>query len=139
MSLSRRIVSAIEALLVAIEPSSCLAKAEGQAYAHDCLQRALQEELTWLSKISLYLLRLVAGEEGGYLVFDDTIIERTGPGKLNLPKLRNSQGHYCFGLGVVLIIWTNGRLRIPFCDFTLAIDVNKTWFSSCWSGLIKMA
>lgn len=113
MSLSRRMVSAIEALLVAIEPSSCLAKAESQKYAHDRLQRALHEKLGWFSKVSLYLLGILGGKEGGYLVFDDTIIERTSPGKLNLPRLRNSQGHYCYGLGVVLLIWTNGSLRIP--------------------------
>ena len=113
MRVSRRIVNAIEAMLVSIEPGSCIAKAEGQEYAHDRLQRALTKKLGWLSKLSLYLLTLVTGKEGGYLVFDDTILERTGPGKLNLPKLRNSQGHYCFGLGVVLLIWSNGSIRIP--------------------------
>lgn len=113
MSLSRRVLSAIEAMLVAIEPSSCLAKAEGRKQAHDQLQRALNEKLDWLGRMSLYLLGLLGGREGGCLVFDDTIIERSGPGKLSLPKLRTSKGHYSFGIGVVLLIWTDGRVRIP--------------------------
>lgn len=113
MSLSRRITSAIEAMLMSIEPSSCLAKAEGQTYAHDHLQRALTEKLSWLAKISLYLLTLIDGKTEGYLILDDTIIERTSSGKLKLPKLRNTQGHYCYGLGAVLLIWTKGSIRIP--------------------------
>lgn len=113
MSLSRNITNAIEAMLTAIEPGSCSAKAEGRAYAHDHSQRALKEKLDWLAKMNLYLLSLLSRREGGYLVLDDMIIERSGPGKLKLPKLRNSKGHYCLGLGVVLLVWSNGSVRIP--------------------------
>ena len=77
MSLSQRVVNAVEAMLVSIEPNSCLAKAEGQSYAHDHLQRALSEKLSWLARISLYLLTLLHGKTGGHLILDDTIIERS--------------------------------------------------------------
>ena len=65
MSLTQGIIKAIEAMLVAIEAGSCLAKAEGQGYAPDRLQRALNEGLGWLAEVSLYLLGLIGVKEGG--------------------------------------------------------------------------
>ncbi len=115
MSLTQRIVKALEALLKAVEANASSAMADGMECSHDTIYRALLVDsiLAKVSEIAIGLKMLVGELEGGYLVLDDTVIARSGRGKMWLPKLRDGNGHYCYGFGIVLLIWTDGKVRIP--------------------------
>ena len=127
MSLAKRFTRMVAATITAIDPSSTLAIADGQPFAHDSVYRvlneerfcfflALQQHLTGLGRTMLALNRLkaVGAMTGGYLVLDDSFILRYSSGKFNLKKLKDSaHNRYAHGFNVVLLIWTNGTIRIP--------------------------
>jgi hypothetical protein len=60
------------------------------------------------------MLRLLGGMGRGYLVIDDVVIARWQRGLLDLPKIKDtSTGQYVRGFCVVVLLWTNGLIRLP--------------------------
>lgn len=114
MSLSKRFVQMVNATIKAHDPSSAIGIAQGQKFSHDSVYRVLQEGKHHFSIFALNRLKAINGLKGGYLVLDDSFIIRFGSGKLKLKKLRdNTTGQFAYGFNVVLLIWTNGTIRIP--------------------------
>ncbi len=78
MSLTQRIVKALEALLKAVEANASSAMADGMECSHDTIYRALLVDsiLAKVSEIAIGLKMLVGELEGGYLVLDDIVTQK---------------------------------------------------------------
>jgi putative transposase len=114
MSLSKRFIACMNATIKAIDPSSALGIAQAEKFSHDTVYRVLLQAGFAFSMVALNRLQSIGGLKGGYLVLDDSFIIRFGSGKLKLKKIRNSTtGQYTHGFNVVMLIWTNGKIRIP--------------------------
>ena len=114
MSLSNRFVQIVNAAIRAVDPSSAMGIAQGQKFSHDSVYRVLLEGKSLFSKLALNRLQAISGLKGGYFVLDDSMMVRYGSGKLKLKKIKNSStGQYTYGFNIVLLIWTNGTIRIP--------------------------
>ena len=104
----------VKAAIVTADPSSALAIAEGQNFAHDTVYRVLTEEKLCFSMLAIQKLKALGGLKGGYLILDDSFVFRYASGELKLKKLKDSaHNRYAHGFNVVLLIWTNGTIRIP--------------------------
>lgn len=122
MNLPRPMVKAVEAMMKAADTRSCLGIAEGCKHAHDSIYRALEVELERYFMCCLALLKRLGGLGKGYLILDDVVIARWQRGLLDLPKVMDtSTGQYVWGFCVVVLLWTNGWIRLPLA------------FRVCWS------
>ena len=114
MSLANRFTRMVKAAIVTADPSSALAIAEGQNFAHDTVYRVLTEEKLCFTMLAIQKLKALGGLKGGYLIIDDSFVFRYASGQLKLKKLKDSaHNRYAHGFNVVLLIWTNGTIRIP--------------------------
>jgi putative transposase len=114
MSLAKRFTRMVKAAIVTADPSSALAIAEGQNFAHDTVYRVLTEEKLCFTMIAIQKLKALGGLKGGSLILDDSFMFRYASGQLKLKKLKDSaHNRYAHGFNVVLLIWTNGTIRIP--------------------------
>jgi hypothetical protein len=114
MNLAQPLLKAVEAMMSAADNHSCLGMAEDKEYAHDSIYRALAIDVERYFEACLHILRLIGGMQSGYLVLDDVVLARWQSGMLELPKLKDpSEGRYVYGLCAVVLMWTNGRVRIP--------------------------
>jgi hypothetical protein len=133
----RPVLRALEALAQSPINTSALAMAEGQAFAHDTLYRALNQPLASFFELSLELCKARGGLDRGYLILDDVLIQRYRSGKLGLKKARDtSTGAWVFGLSLVVLAWTDGKRRIPlaFLPYFGEKRASWTWPWPCWSG-----
>ncbi len=88
--------------------------AEGCEYAHNSIYRALEAGLNRYFMGCMVLLRRLGGLNKGYLVIDDVVIARWQRGLLDLPKVKDTPtGQYVRGFGVVVLLWTDGLIRLP--------------------------
>ena len=114
MSLAKRFTRMVKAAIVTADPSSALAIAEGQNFAHDTVYRVLTEEKLCFTMLAIQKLKALGGLKGGSLILDDSFVFRYESGQLKLKKLKDSaHNRYAHGFNVVLLIWTNGTIRIP--------------------------
>jgi putative transposase len=82
--------------------------------SHDRLTRMLQG--TWSGHILLNLaLRTLFTVAGGYLIVDDTVVEKPYARLLGEAAWvwSSKQRKVVFGVSVVLLVWTDGQARIP--------------------------
>jgi putative transposase len=82
--------------------------------SHDQLNRMLQG--TWSGHILLNLaLRALFAVAGGYLIVDDTVVEKPYARVLGEAAWvwSSKQRKVVFGVSVVLLVWTDGQVRIP--------------------------
>jgi hypothetical protein len=64
--------------------------------------------------LAIQKLKTLDGLKGGSLILDDSFVFRYASGELKLKKLKDSaHNRYAHGFNVVLLIWTNGTIRIP--------------------------
>jgi SRSO17 transposase len=104
----------LEALLLAVDNQSCSGLADGfevESISHDWFQRTLKD-----SKVSSLYKDLVnkLKMEGGYLLLDDTILEKHTLGLEGICKLLDTKtGGFILGLSVVLLCWSDGKKTIP--------------------------
>ena len=103
------------ALLYFTKLTTCSAIAGAfDSVSHDRLTRMLQG--TWSGHILLNLaLRALFTVAGGYLIVDDTVIEKPYAQLLGEAAWvwSSKQHKVMFGVSVVLLIWTEGQTRIP--------------------------
>ncbi|MFL6282058.1 MAG: transposase [Pyrinomonadaceae bacterium] len=108
----------MEAYLVALiyrnTRTSCLSlSAVCARVSHDRLQRLLYERFAWSRRLwDFFAARLVRG--GGYLIIDDTCWARWAKHSEAVSWVWSStRGRTVRGMQVVLLVWTDGRRRVP--------------------------
>ena len=133
MNLPRPMVKAVEAMMKAADTRSCLGMAEACTFAHDSIYRALSQRLEVFFAAYLALCKGLGGLTYGYLVLDDVVLSRWQSGRLGLGKLKDpATGQYVHGFSVVLLLWTNGRFRLPLAF--------RLYFGDDWSkGSLALA
>jgi putative transposase len=103
------------ALLYCTNITTCSAMADAfDSVSHDQLTRMLHG--TWSGHTLLHLaLRLLFTVAGGYLIIDDTVVEKPYARILGEAAWVWSSKHskVVFGVSVVLLVWTDGQVRIP--------------------------
>jgi hypothetical protein len=103
------------ALLYFTKVSTCSAIAEIFPKAsHDRLTRMLNGD--WSGQTLLeWALRLLFLVVGGYLIVEDMVVEKPYAKRLNEAGWVGSSKHNkaVYGVSVVLLVWTDGQLRIP--------------------------
>jgi hypothetical protein len=105
----------LTALLYDRTSASCMALAEAlETVAHDRLTRLLQSEWSGQRLLELAFRTLFVWERG-YLIIDDTVIPKPFATAIaGLAWVFSSlEGKPVYGLSIVLLVWTNGTLRIP--------------------------
>jgi hypothetical protein len=105
----------VTALLDFAEVATCMAIAQAFATtSHDRLTRLLRGQ--WPGHILLELaLRALFTVVGGDLIVDDTLVEKPYAALLEEAAWVWSTKHrkVVFGIPLVLLVWTDGRVRIP--------------------------
>ena len=103
------------ALLYFTKVSTCSTIAEVFAKAsHDCLTRMLNGD--WSGQTLLEVaLRVLFKVVGGYLIVDDTVVEKPYAQLLNEAGWvwSSKRNKVVYGVSVVLLVWTDGQIRIP--------------------------
>ena len=103
------------ALLYVTNITTCSAMADAfDSVSHDRLTRMLQG--TWSGHTLLNLaLRALFTVTGGYLIVDDTVVEKPYARLLGEAAWgwSSKQRKVVFGVAVVLLVWTDGQVRIP--------------------------
>jgi putative transposase len=105
----------LTALLYYRTSGSCVALAEAlETVSHDRLTRMLQGDWSGHTLLELTLRTLFVWERG-YLILDDTVIPKPFATAMeSLAWVFSSQEHKpVYGFSLVLLVWTNGTLRIP--------------------------
>jgi hypothetical protein len=105
----------LTALLYYRTSASCVALAEAlETVSHDRLTRLLQSDWSGQRLLDLTCRTLFVLERG-YLIIDDTVIPKPFAAAIEgLAWVFSSlERRPVYGLSLVLLIWTNGRLRIP--------------------------
>lgn len=103
----------VHALVVSIENNSALSFVESvEGVSHDQFTRSLHKSGQWLRVLVNFVARSALA--GGYLILDDTILEKYTQGLRCIFKLRDSKtGNYVYGLNIVLLCWSDGKRCIP--------------------------
>lgn len=108
----------MEAYLIALiyrntRTSCCSLSRVCARISHDRLQRLLYERFAWSRRLwDFFAARLV--REGGYLILDDTCWMRWAKHSEAVSWVWSStHGRSVRGMQVVLLIWTDGRVKIP--------------------------
>src|SRR5256885_9977338 len=112
---------AMEAYLIALiyrnTRTSCLSLSAVCAHvSHDRLQRMLYQKFAWSRRLwDLFAARMV--REGGYLIIDDTTWARWAQHSEAVSWVWSStHGRVLRGHQVVLLIWTDGEVRVQIKD-----------------------
>jgi hypothetical protein len=102
-------------LLYFTDITTCSAMADAlDSVSHDQLTRMLQG--AWSGHILLNLaLRALFTVVGGYLLVDDTVVEKPYARLLGEAAWvwSSKQRKVVFGISIVLLVWTDGQVRIP--------------------------
>jgi hypothetical protein len=103
------------ALLYFTRVSTCSTIAEAMAEAsHDRLTRMLHGD--WSGQTLLdTALRTLFTVAGGYLIVDDTVVAKPYAQRLGEAAWvwSSKHGQVVFGVSLVLLVWTDGQIRIP--------------------------
>jgi putative transposase len=111
----KRVWLYLTALLYYHTSASCMALAESlQTASHDGLTRLLQASWSGPTLLDLAWRTLFAGARGD-LIVDDTVLPKPFATAIEgLAWLYSSQERKPgYGLSLVLLVWTNGSLRVP--------------------------
>jgi putative transposase len=123
------------ALLYCTNITTCSAMADAfDSVSHDQLTRMLQG--TWSGQTLFNLaLRILFTVAGGYLILDDTVVEKPYARRLGEAAWvwSSKQRQVVFGVSLVLLVWTDGQVRLPLAfrlwqkggpsKFDLALDM----------------
>ena len=93
--------------------SSCLCLASLTEIAHDQLYRLLYTDFPFSRRLwEWFACRLIS--DGGYLILDDTTWQRwTSKAEAVSFVWDSSVGKVVFGMSVVLLVWTDGKRKVP--------------------------
>jgi hypothetical protein len=100
-------------LLVAVSNHTCVGLADAvEGVCHDTFHRLLTGQIQLLAILQRLVNKLV--QKGGYLILDDTTLQKFTTGLDCTHKVRDSKtGGFILGIQVVLLVWTNGTITVP--------------------------
>lgn len=117
--MSKHILSYVSGLLSVSESATCLSLARVvKNTSHDCLSRILNNRtLEWKTLLQATVLRIIGKLQGGYLIIDDTVINKSFA-----KQIENMSWMFCskenrsvLGLNLVVLCWSNGTITLPLC------------------------
>jgi hypothetical protein len=87
---------------------------KGSVISHDALQRLLQMETKWNEILREKYVHLL-NKKGGKIIIDDTVLAKPFSKELGLLAWlwSSSDQKFLYGIGLVLVIWTDGKTRFP--------------------------
>lgn len=92
---------------------SCCSLASLMQMAHDQLYRLLYADFPYSRRLWEWFAKQLVGADG-YLIIDDTAWQRFTKRAEAVSFVWDSQiGKVVFGMNVVLVIWTNGKRKVP--------------------------
>ncbi len=102
------------ALIYRNTSASCVAIAQWyEGVSHDQFTRLLAKKCCWPTLLWQYFSRSMIGEQG-YLVIDDTVVEKYGRKIFGVDWVYSSAlGKAIRGINIVMMVWTDGERRIP--------------------------
>lgn len=104
-------------LLCVLESATCTALARVvKDISHDCLSRILKDKkLEWQTLLSGFVSRISGKLHGGYLVVDDTVIDKSFAKVIeNISWIFSSkENRAVLGLNPVVLAWSNGTITVP--------------------------
>jgi putative transposase len=102
------------ALIYRTTKANCVELAECfDGLSHDQFSRLLEEGCCWPTRLWQSFARRLIGE-GGYLLLDDTVLEKWGQAMFGVYWVYSSRlGKVVQGINVVVVIWTDGQRRVP--------------------------
>src|SRR5688572_23457137 len=93
--------------------TSCVCLASLIGLAHDRLHRLLYADFPYSRRMWEWFAKYLVGENG-YLILDDTTWRRwTKKAEAVSFVWDSSAGKVVFGMNVVLLIWTDGKRKVP--------------------------
>ena len=100
-------------MLVSSANQSCSGIAEGvEEVSHDTLNRVLSGKVQLLMLMQK-MVKVFVGE-GGYLILDDTTLQKFTKGLACTCKLKDTKtGGFILGIQVVLLAWSDGKRCVP--------------------------
>ena len=113
-----KIIPYIKGLLTVSEEATCAAMARvlKRESSHDNLSRILKKSgFEWQTLLSNLLLRIFGKLRGGFLIIDDTVIDKSFA-----KVIENISWMFCskknksvLGLNIVVLVWSNDSITIP--------------------------
>ncbi|GIW26659.1 MAG: hypothetical protein KatS3mg070_0022 [Meiothermus sp.] len=102
----------LQALLVAVSNHTRVGLADAvEGVCHDTFHRLLTGRIQLLAILQRLVNKLV--QKGGYLILDDTTLQKFTTGLDCTHKVRDSKtGGFILGIQV-LLVWTNGTITVP--------------------------
>ena len=118
VNINPELTPAVEAYLIALiyrnTRTSCLSLAALCSFvSHDSFNRLLHSTFPWSRRLwELFASRMI--HQGGYLLLDDTTWQRQAKLAEAVSKVWSSTaGGVRLGMQVVLLVWTDGKRKIP--------------------------
>ncbi|MBI5470068.1 transposase [Candidatus Kaiserbacteria bacterium] len=116
-STSRGVFTYLTGLLSVAERATCAALVRMQrGISHDGLTRLLQREtLDWQTLLSSIVASIVGRLSTGYLIIDDTVIDKTFARAIEgiAWVYSSKENRSILGLSVVVLCWSNGTVTVP--------------------------
>lgn len=116
MHLPKNIFNYLKGLLCVFENANCVSLAKISECSHDSLSRVLNEQkFCWQKLLQNFMLRTFGKLQGGYLIIDDTVIDKSFAKMIeNLSWVYDSEIKKCIlGLNIVMIAWSDGKTTLP--------------------------
>lgn len=116
-SVSRAVFAYLTGLLSVGETATCTALARmKRGISHDGLNRLLRRErLDWQTLLSSLVLSMTGMLSMGYLIIDDTVIDKTFARAIEgmAHVFSSKENRSILGLSVVVLCWSNGIITVP--------------------------
>lgn len=112
-----KILPYLRGLLTVSEPANCVSLARVLKHiSHDRLSRILNDKaFEWQTLLQALVLRIIGKLQGGYLVIDDTVINKSFA--KSIEKLSwifcSKENRAVLGLNLVVLVWSNGPFTLP--------------------------
>lgn len=129
MSLPKNVIHYIKGLMCVFENASCVSLSRYSDCSHDSLARVLNgKKFCWQTLLQNFILRTFGKLQDGYLMIDDTVISKPFARKIeNVSWIFDSKiKKSIFGINLVMIAWSNGRITIPLAVRVYQKNSGKT-------------